>query len=115
MSSASLDQLNRSQRSAPNSPLAPKSQSGTNETSDSAVHDGIQWQIIQSTLGEMMEGFREEVRSQLQNIHLEVIRQFHIQQTEVASMLQQQHDTTKQLLDTIKELQEENERLRKLY
>jgi protein NEDD1 len=109
---------NQNQRSAPNSPTAPKmpnSASLGTDASDAAVHDGIQWQIIQATIGEMMEGFREEVRSQLQNIHLEVIRQFHIQQTEVSNMLQQHQDTTKQLLDMISQLREENERLRKLY
>lgn len=61
-----------------------------------------------------MQDFKADVEMQMQSMHMEIIRQFHIQQTEIAAMLQQ-YDTNKQLLDIIKDLREENERLRKLY
>ena len=109
-------------RAEPGSPTEPRgaanlgaAPSHHTTTSDGSHHEGIQWQLIQSILGDMMEGFRSEVQVQLQSMHMEMIRQFHIQQMEISNMLQQHADTTNKLLDTIKELRDENERLRKLY
>lgn len=121
--SSSSSLFERTQRPIPGSPSAPRgaidapisaSAPAAPLDSSSSAHEGIQWQLVQNVLGDMMQNFRADVQTQLQNMHLEIIRQFHIQQSEIASLLQQ-YDTNKQLLDIIKDLKEENERLRKLY
>lgn len=117
----------RTQRPLPASPSAPRiTVEGAAASASAAApvapmsddslasHDGIQWQLVHNVLGDMMQDFKTDVQMQMQSMHMEIIRQFHIQQTEIAAMLQQ-YDTNKQLLDIIKDLREENERLRKLY
>lgn len=107
-----LDRLNRG--SPPSSPSAHRSAPSARADATDATHEGIQWQLMQSVLGNMMDGFRAEVQDQLHSMHLEMIRQFHIQQAEISALLQE-HKTNKELIDIIKELKAENEQLRKLY
>lgn len=99
--------------SPPASPSAQRTTAQPTESND-VDHAGIQWQLVQSVLENMMDGFRTEVQEHLQSMHLEMIRQFHIQQTEIAALLEE-HKTNKGLIEIIKELKEENERLRRLY
>ena len=110
-----FDRLNRN--SPPSSPTTsvPRGDapSAVEVSDSSATHERIQWQLVQSVLGNMMDGFRAEVQEQLHSMHLDMIRQFHIQQAEISALLQE-HKTNSELIDIIKELKAENERLRRL-
>ena len=44
---------------------------------------------LRTILNECMESFRESVHEEMQNIHLELVRQFHIQESGFGAMLQQ--------------------------
>ena len=103
-----------SRTSPPSSPSANRAAPSSTEPAADLTHEGIQWQLVQSVLASNMDGFRTEVQAQLHSMHLEMIRQFHIQQAEISALLQE-HKTNKELIDIIKELKAENEKLRKLY
>lgn len=103
-----------SRTSPPSSPSAHRAAPSSSEPAADPTHEGIQWQLVQSVLASNMEGFRAEVQEQLHSMHLEIIRQFHIQQAEISALLQE-HKTNKELIDIIKDLKAENEKLRKLY
>ena len=46
-------------------------------------------ETIRSVLDESMEALRASVHDEMQNIHLELVRQFHIQEHGFAKMLEQ--------------------------
>lgn len=58
--------------------------------------------------------FRDEIHQDLQSLHLEVLRQFQIQQSEIAAMLKHwaEHD---HLTQRVQDLEDENRKLRHLY
>jgi protein NEDD1 len=69
---------------------------------------------MRGVLDDMMGQFKEEVITQVQNLHLDMIRQFHNQQAEITQLLDRL-SVQNQLLEENRKLREENERLRKMY
>ncbi|CAO3565142.1 unnamed protein product [Mortierella alpina] len=77
------------------------------ETSSSATlpsSSSLSTQILESVVEGCLADFRVGIRSDIQNMHLELLRQFQIQKMGIEQLLKQYTDT--------KDLQEENERLR---
>eukprot|EP01117_Protostelium_nocturnum_P014993 TRINITY_DN5769_c0_g1_i1.p1 TRINITY_DN5769_c0_g1~~TRINITY_DN5769_c0_g1_i1.p1 ORF type:complete len:674 (-),score=257.52 TRINITY_DN5769_c0_g1_i1:830-2851(-) len=71
-------------------------------------------ELLRKTVEDTISTFRSEIHEEIQNLHLEVLRQFQLQQESLSSLIQkamnQQH-----LYDQIEELKMENQRLRSLY
>lgn len=93
-----------------NSPHDPKLSNQENQSTD----HNFEWKLVQNVLGDMMEKFENKVQRQILNMHLEMIRQFQIQQNEISQSLELL-ETNKKLLELVKELQEENFKLKKLF
>ncbi len=62
----------------------------------------------------MIQSLRSEVNSQIQNLHLEMLRQFQFQQMELATLFDQM-SVRREMIDEIRRLRDENERLRNMY
>ena len=45
--------------------------------------------LMRSVITECMSAFRSSVHEEMQNIHLELVRQFHIQESGMGAMLEQ--------------------------
>ncbi|KAF9286443.1 Protein nedd1 [Mortierella alpina] len=92
----------------PSTSITPSNKSNrASETSSSAPLPSLSslpTQILESVVEGCLAEFRVGIRSDIQNMHLELLRQFQIQKMGIEQLLKQYTDT--------KELQEENERLR---
>ena len=75
----------------------------------------FQQQLLQGVISDSLASFRDEVLGQVQNLHLELLRQFQIQQMEINSLMQHHYGEKQELLEEIKRLKEENRRLKDLY
>ncbi|KAI9326292.1 hypothetical protein DFJ73DRAFT_866541 [Zopfochytrium polystomum] len=71
----------------------------------------FQARMLQSLVEDSLADLRAELRQEIQNMHLELLRQFYIQKTEVDALLRK-HSPTEALLREVRELREENARLR---
>lgn len=80
--------------------------------SEASVPQNFQTQFIRNMIEDAMEDFKEEIHNQYLNLHLEMIRQFQIQQNELTQLLQQ-YSVNHELVKEIERLKEENRRLKK--
>lgn len=87
-----------------------RSQEGS--ASAASVPQNFQTQFIRNMIEDSMEDFKEQIHSQYLNLHLEMIRQFQIQQNEMTQLLQQ-YSVNHELIQEVERLREENKRLKK--
>ncbi|KAK3820009.1 MAG: WD40-repeat-containing domain protein [Benniella sp.] len=74
----------------------------------------LQTKILEGVVEDCLMNFRAGIRNDIQNMHLELLRQFQIQKMEIEGMLKRYTDT-KELKEEIERLKEENQRLRMNY
>mmetsp|Transcript_1045 Transcript_1045/g.1990 ORF Transcript_1045/g.1990 Transcript_1045/m.1990 type:complete len:594 (+) Transcript_1045:74-1855(+) len=67
--------------------------------------------VVRDEVGSVRAGFKEDIN----NLHLELIRQFHLQQLELRGMLESFSDKYEGLVDEVKTLRKEYEQLRHTY
>ncbi|RIB08302.1 WD40-repeat-containing domain protein [Gigaspora rosea] len=72
----------------------------------------FQLQVIRNAVDECLQEFRTSLRNDVQNMHLELLRQFHIQKTEMEMMFLKYCGETLSLREEIEQLREENQRLK---
>ena len=75
----------------------------------------FQTEFLKNIIEGSLKNFQSAIHRDVQNLHLELIRQFHIQQKETERMLAKYAETQQFLLDEIESLREENERLKNIY
>ncbi|KAF9947199.1 Protein nedd1 [Mortierella alpina] len=96
------------QSALPSTSIASSSKSnrppGTSSSALMPSSSSLPTQILESVVEGCLADFRVGIRSDIQNMHLELLRQFQIQKIGIEQLLKQYTDT--------KDLQEENERLR---
>lgn len=71
--------------------------------------------MMQSIVEKAVDDLREEVGESLQNIHIDMIRQFQLQSDEMNDLFRKQGEIINALVIENKELREENDRLRSIY
>ena len=71
--------------------------------------------LTQENLKEALDIFRYDIHKELQGIIREQVRQFEIAKQDNATLIQQMSEQLKDLLESNRELREENERLRHIY
>ncbi|KAH9265831.1 hypothetical protein BASA83_010965 [Batrachochytrium salamandrivorans] len=71
----------------------------------------LQYRLLRSVIEECLEDHRQQTRIEIQNMHLELIRQFQIQEGHIAEMLRLESPTAK-LMEELVQLRLENQRLR---
>ncbi|KAG0617642.1 hypothetical protein M758_4G004200 [Ceratodon purpureus] len=76
---------------------------------------GFALQLVQRGLEESLGAVQQAIHEEVQNLHLELLRQFHIQQMEMGSMRDSFLAKQAELVDDIKTLRRENQQLRDLY
>jgi hypothetical protein len=74
----------------------------------------FQSKVLESVIDGCLMEFRAGIRNDIQNMHLELLRQFQIQKIEIEGLLKQYTDT-RELQEENQRLQEENQRLRMNY
>ncbi|ORY44824.1 WD40 repeat-like protein [Rhizoclosmatium globosum] len=72
---------------------------------------GYAHKVLEAVLESCLQDFRKQVKEDIQNMHLELLRQFYIQKNEI-SQLFQENSPTEALLKEVVRLREENARLR---
>lgn len=88
-----------------------KSTMSTTSTPSSAGARGIDGQIGE-LLSEQYEELRMHLHEEVQNVQLELVRQFHLQQMYIEKVLREQSEINARLLDEISQLREENATLK---
>lgn len=71
-------------------------------------------QLFQRTLDEMLGSFQKSIHEDVRNLHIEILRQFHIQEMDMSSAINTILDNQAALLKEVRALKKENERLRQL-
>lgn len=71
-------------------------------------------QLFQHTLQETLSSFQKSIHEDVRNLHIEILRQFHMQETEVSGFMNTVVDKLDSLTEEIQALKKENERLRQL-
>ncbi|KAI9335142.1 WD40-repeat-containing domain protein [Obelidium mucronatum] len=82
----------------------------TTADADAAV-GGYAHKVLEAALESCLEDFRKQVKEEIQNMHVELLRQFYIQKNEI-SQLFEEHSPSESLLKEVVRLREENARLR---
>ncbi|KAF9919523.1 Protein nedd1 [Linnemannia zychae] len=84
------------------------------ETGAGALTSSFQSKVLEGVIDGCLMEFRAGIRNDIQNMHLELLRQFQIQKMEIEGLLKQYTDT-RELQEENRRLQEENQRLRMNY
>ncbi|KAF9183768.1 Protein nedd1 [Haplosporangium sp. Z 767] len=87
---------------------------GGSSSSVPSLTNSFPSQVLEGVIEGCLADFRTGIRNDIQNMHLELLRQFQIQKMEIEGLLKRYTDT-KQLQEENDRLQEENQRLRMNY
>ncbi|KAI9143039.1 hypothetical protein BKA69DRAFT_1064020 [Paraphysoderma sedebokerense] len=71
----------------------------------------FQLQLLENVVDDCLSGFRASVRNDVQNMHLELLRQFQIQKAELEAMFRK-YTNIDALVEEVERLREENKRLK---
>lgn len=71
-------------------------------------------QLFQRTLNETLDSFQKSIHKDVRNVHLEILRQFHLQEMEMSTAMNSILENQAELLKEVKSLRKENEQLRQL-
>ncbi|XP_059590848.1 protein NEDD1 isoform X5 [Vitis vinifera] len=89
------------------------SQKGPSQ-SDTQQGTSFTLQMFQSTLEETLDSFQKSIHKDMRNLHIEILRQFHIQETEISSVASSILENQAELMKEIQSLRKENQQLRQL-
>ncbi|KAI7735086.1 hypothetical protein M8C21_004955 [Ambrosia artemisiifolia] len=90
-------------------PLHPNSQQQQLQGSSS-----FSLQLFQGTLDEALASFQKSIHEDVRNLHIEVLRQFHMQEVQMSNAMNSILETQAELMKEIKLLRKENQELRQL-
>ncbi|KAJ0102632.1 hypothetical protein Patl1_06464 [Pistacia atlantica] len=71
-------------------------------------------QLFQRTLEETLDSFQKSIHEDMRNLHIEILRQFHMQEMETSSVMSSILENQAELMKEIKSLRKENQHLRQL-
>lgn len=90
--------------SQPQKALQPDAQQGSSFT----------LQLFQRTLEETLDSFQKSIHEDMRNLHIEILRQFHLQEMEMSSVMSSILENQAELIKEVKSLRKENQQLRQL-
>ncbi|XWS65932.1 hypothetical protein CRYUN_Cryun05aG0156300 [Craigia yunnanensis] len=82
----------------------PDSQQGSNFT----------LQLFQRTLEETLDSFQKSIHGDMRNLHIEILRQFHMQEMEMSRVMSSILKNQAELMEEVKSLRKENQQLRQM-
>ncbi|KAF2296146.1 hypothetical protein GH714_036350 [Hevea brasiliensis] len=71
-------------------------------------------QLFQRTLEETLDSFQKSIHEDMRNLHIEILRQFHMQEMEFSGVMSSILENQADLMKEIKSLRKENQELRQL-
>ncbi|ONK62031.1 uncharacterized protein A4U43_C08F36080 [Asparagus officinalis] len=71
-------------------------------------------QLVQRTLEETLGSVQKSIHEDVRNLHIELLRQFHLQETEMTSLLNSVLEKQDELMKEVQNLRRENQQLRQL-
>ncbi|PIA53929.1 hypothetical protein AQUCO_00900476v1 [Aquilegia coerulea] len=71
-------------------------------------------QLVQRTLEETLSSVQNSIHDDMRNLHIEILRQFHMQQMEMSSMMNSVLEKQAELTQEVQSLRKENQQLRQL-
>ncbi|GMI87179.1 NEURAL PRECURSOR CELL EXPRESSED, DEVELOPMENTALLY DOWN-REGULATED GENE 1 [Hibiscus trionum] len=71
-------------------------------------------QLFQRTLEETLDSFQKSIHGDMRNLHIEILRQFHMQETEMSRVMSSILQNQAELMEEVKSLRKENQQLRQL-
>ncbi|WOL09295.1 protein NEDD1 [Canna indica] len=71
-------------------------------------------QLVQRTLEETLESVQKSIHEDVRNLHIELLRQFHMQEMEMSGLLKSILDKQDELVKEVQSLRRENQQLRQL-
>lgn len=89
----------------------------TNEgqkTSNSQQGSSFSLQLFQGTLDEALGSFQKSIHEDVRNLHIEVLRQFHMQEMQMSNAMSAILENQAELMKEIQMLRKENQELRQL-
>ncbi|GAB4849216.1 hypothetical protein Ancab_004027 [Ancistrocladus abbreviatus] len=89
--------------------LKPSSESDMQQGSSSFT-----LQLFQRTLEETLTSFQKSIHEDVRNLHIEVLRQFHMQEMEMSTIMNSILDNQAELMKEVQALRKENQKLRQL-
>ncbi|KAJ0045263.1 hypothetical protein Pint_06386 [Pistacia integerrima] len=110
--------LSRCDTSAATEPGAlPAINGGISQTLKASLPDPQQGsnftlQLFQRTLEETLDSFQKSIHEDMRNLHIEILRQFHMQEMETSSVMSSILENQAELMKEIKSLRKENQHLR---
>ncbi|XP_044508869.1 protein NEDD1-like [Mangifera indica] len=108
--------LSRCDTSAAMEPGALPAINGTLKASQPDPQQGSNFtlQLFQRTLEESLDSFQKSIHEDMRNLHIEILRQFHMQEMEMSSVMSSILENQAELMKEIKSLKKENQHLRQL-
>lgn len=71
-------------------------------------------QLFQRTLEETLDSFQKSIHGDMRNLHIEILRQFHMQEMEMSRVMSSILENQAELMEEVKSLRKENQQLRQL-
>ncbi|XVF83766.1 hypothetical protein PTKIN_Ptkin16aG0518900 [Pterospermum kingtungense] len=71
-------------------------------------------QLFQRTLEETLDSFQKSIHGDMRNLHIEILRQFHMQEMEMSRVMSSILENQAELMEEVKSLRKENRQLRQL-
>ncbi|OMO59116.1 hypothetical protein CCACVL1_25060 [Corchorus capsularis] len=81
---------------------------------DSQQGSNFTLQLFQRTLEETLDSFQKSIHGDMRNLHIEILRQFHMQEMEMSRVMSSILENQAQLMEEVKSLRKENQQLRQL-
>lgn len=81
---------------------------------DSQQGNSFTLQLFQRTLEETLGSFQKSIHEDMKNLHIEILRQFHIQETDMSSVMSSILKNQVELMKEVQSLRKENQQLRQL-
>ncbi|KAL6131552.1 hypothetical protein ACLB2K_069927 [Fragaria x ananassa] len=97
--------------------ILPAMNGGTSQLPKAPQQDAQQgnsftYQILQRTLQETLDSFQKSVHEDMRSLHIEILRQFHMQETEMSMVMSKMLANQAELMEEVKSLRKENQQLR---
>ncbi|XVF75264.1 hypothetical protein PTKIN_Ptkin13bG0173700 [Pterospermum kingtungense] len=71
-------------------------------------------QLFQRTLEETLDSFQKSIHGDMRNLHIEILRQFHMQEMEMSRVMSSILENQAELMEEVKSLRKENQQLRQM-
>ncbi|EOY17999.1 Transducin/WD40 repeat-like superfamily protein, putative [Theobroma cacao] len=71
-------------------------------------------QLCQRTLEETLDSFQKSIHGDMRNLHIEILRQFHMQEMEMSRVMSSILENQAELMKEVQSLRKENQQIRQL-